>query len=192
MKVKIISLAIILFALSQTAVFSKDLSGKVLEIKKVFPAGKQTSNLVQVSKPAIDFTFEVDGKEVKFSEYTKGKIVFLNFWGTWCGPCVREIPAIMEIQKEMAKDVVVIGIACERRPNDKPKVVQFADKKGLNYLNFMRHSDLEAYYGNIAYNGPRIASVPTTFLIGKDGFIVGFKKGGQSKQAFMNWIKTAM
>lgn len=192
MKTKIISLVIILFALSQTAIFSQDLAGKVLDVKKVMKSGANANNLVQISKPAIDFTFEVDGKTVKFSEYTKGKIVFLNFWGTWCGPCRNEIPAIMDIQKEMADDVIVIGIALERRPNDKPKVEQFSQSKGLNYLNFMRHPDLEAYYGQIAYNMPNIASVPTTFLIDKDGMVVSYKKGGQSKQAFVNWIKTAM
>lgn len=76
---------------------------------------------------AVDFTFTHNGKETSFAEFTKGKVVFLNFWGTWCPPCRKEIPDIIEIQKELQnKNFVVIGIAMERDRDPLSKVQSFS------------------------------------------------------------------
>ncbi len=191
MKLKLKSLLMLVIALSivSTGALAQDMSGKVFNVKKVITP-ESTENLVEVSKPALDFIIEVDGKDVKFSEFTKNKIVFLNFWGTWCPPCRREIPDIIQLQKEMKKDVVVVGVASERSAKDKPKVEAFAKKQGINYVNIMNNKEISAYYGKIAYKVPAIQSVPTTFLIDKDGLVRSYKPGMHTKQQFMDWINT--
>lgn len=145
---------------------------KVGEIKTVAKAEKNK---------AVDFTFMKDGKEVSFKEYTKGKIVFLNFWGTWCPPCRAEIPGIIEIANELKdKDFIVIGVALERGSvaDNLKKVYDYAKDKGLNYYNVLGNKDLIQAYGGIPY-------VPTTFIIDKDGNIAEKIDGGREKADFM-------
>lgn len=193
MKLKMIVSIAALFAVTITGLYSQDVAGKVFLMKEALPS-TEAENKVRVSQTALDFTIEVDGKDVKFSDLTKDKVVFLNFWGTWCGPCRREIPAIVDIQKEMKDDVVVVGIASEQRGDrDKSKVETFVKINKINYINIMSNPQLQKYYGEIAYGkGSGIKYVPTTFLINKDGFVVDYKNGAHSKADFIKWIKSAM
>lgn len=137
-----------------------------------------------VGKKVADFTFDMDGKTVSFSEYTKGKVVFLNFWGTWCPPCRAEIPDIIEISKELKdKDFVVIGIAVEKAAPDmaKNKVAEFAKKSGIDYTLIIGNSELYQAYGGIA-------NIPATFIIDKDGTIAESISGMKDKSTFMKSI----
>ncbi len=147
-----------------------------------------------VPNTLTDFTFLQDGKTVSIAEYTKGKYVFLNFWGTWCPPCRREIPDIIEIQKELGDELVVVGVALERGMNfdDAQKSVSdFAASNGINYLNVAVNgknsfrATLAEAYGGIQY-------VPTTFLIDKDRNIFEVIQGGRSKEDFMKSINKMM
>lgn len=133
-----------------------------------------------------DFTFKEGGKTVKFSEFTKGKVVFLNFWGTWCPPCKRELPDIARISKEMGgKDFVVIGIALERGDDvaeNVKKVADFSGKNELGYYNFIDSKrELQKAYGGIR-------AVPTTFIIDKNGKIGLAHEGMDSYDGFMGKI----
>lgn len=137
-----------------------------------------------VGKKAADFTFDMDGKTVSFAEYTKGKVVFLNFWGTWCPPCRAEIPDIIEINKDLkGKDFVVIGIAVEKVTADqaKSKVAEFAGKSGIDYTLVIGNPELYKAYGGIS-------SVPTTYIIDKDGTIGETIIGMRDKETFMKSI----
>lgn len=130
-----------------------------------------------------DFTFKDGGKTVKFSELTKGKVVFLNFWGTWCPPCKRELPDIARISKEMGgKDFIVIGIALERGDDvaeNVKKVADFSAKNDLGYINFIDSKrELQKVYGGIR-------AVPTTFIIDKNGKIGLAHEGMDSYDGFM-------
>ncbi len=145
---------------------------------------------------ATNFYWEKNGKKVSFNEYTKGKVVLLNFWGTWCPPCRREIPDIIKVNKELKnKDFVVIGIAMERGGNEKAalkKVREFAKKKGINYINiaatFPSNKVLMALTDS--YGG--IPSVPTTYIIGKNKKISEKIVGGRSYKVFMKALKRVM
>lgn len=137
---------------------------------------------------AADFTWTENGKTVKFSEYTKGKVVFLNFWGTWCPPCKAEIPDIIEIAAELSgKEIVVVGMATER-PNDAnplATVTKFAQDRKITYINFIGNDAVRTIYGGIQ-------SIPTTFIIDKDGSIVETINGMKDKASFMTSIKKVL
>jgi len=177
---------IALFAIISIA-STNEFGGQVGLVKKVMIPKKST---VETNYKIMDFTFELDGKEMKFSDLTKDKIVFLNVWATWCGPCRREIPDIIEIQKEMKKDVIVIGLASERGgATAKGKVEAFAKENNINYLNILNHPDLDKYLGEIAYGDDKgIKSIPTTFIVDKKGYITQTKIGMASKAEFISLI----
>lgn len=148
--------------------------------------------IANVEKPvkgkAIDFSFMKDGKEVKFSEVSKNKVVFLNFWGTWCPPCKREIPDIIKLQKDLSdKNFEVFGVALERPGYDPvDRVKNYSSKKGINYTNFVdSDNDLNKAYGGIR-------AVPTTIIIDRDGKIVKAIQGARSYDQFLADIKKVL
>ncbi len=74
---------------------------------------------------------EADGEKIKLSDY-KGKLVLINFWASWCGPCRAEIPTLIEIQKTYEdRSFSVIGLALESQQDAK----QFIQDKNINYPN---------------------------------------------------------
>lgn len=154
--------------------------------------------LVGVGEPVankfVDFQYKNNGKNFSVKEYAKGKYVFINFWGTWCPPCRREIPDIIEIQKELKDQLVVIGIALERQPDFESAgktVSEFVAANGINYLNVVVPSanphrmKISEVYGGIQ-------AVPTTLLIDKNGNIFERIIGGRSKEEFMQSINRMM
>lgn len=160
------------------------------------PAAENTArtNVFQiksVAKPvkgkAVDFTWEENGRTIKFSELTKNKVVFINFWGTWCPPCRREIPDIVAIDKEKGDDLILIGMALEHERNPQraaQKVSSFAKKNGIKYRNFIASRDIAVAYGGIN-------SVPTTFIIDKNGNVNQTIVGMRNKEAFEQAIQRA-
>jgi len=121
----------------------------------VFMVGTSTVS----AQAAPDFTLiDMEGKEVSLSDY-KGKVILLDFWATWCGPCRKEIPSFIKLQNDYKEDVVVLGISLDQ--NGPKAVIPFAKKMGINY---------PVVYGNgqvvQAYGGVR--SIPTTFVIDKE------------------------
>jgi thiol-disulfide isomerase/thioredoxin len=187
-KMNFLSALVLMFVLfSQTSCSgdnskAEDSGPQVLTIKTVTPKG---------NTKAQDFTFEKDGKTHSFLEYTKGKVVFLNFWGTWCPPCRKEIPDIIEINKELKdKDFLVIGIALERPGGDPAeKVKSYAESQGINYINFVADRSVIGQIVN-AYGG--IEGVPTTYIIDRNANIHRKIVGMRSKQAFMNEINPVL
>ncbi len=137
---------------------------------------------------AVDFTWEANGKEVTFAKFTKGKVVLINFWGTWCPPCRREIPDLVKLHNDLKdKDVVMIGIALERNPNQAfLQVTNFAKSQNMTYLQFLPQSNdiINAYGG--------INAVPTTFIIDKSGKISETIVGMRDYNTFLAAVKKAL
>ena len=81
---------------------------------------------------AVDFELlDLDGNRHRLSEYL-GKWVVINFWATWCSPCLKEIPELISFQSRHESDVVVLGVNFEDGPL--PDVKEFVASLGINYL----------------------------------------------------------
>ena len=133
------------------------------------------------SDKAPDFALKsVDGKIVKLSDY-KGKIVIIDFWATWCPPCRRGIPDLVELQKEYKKDLVVIGISLDAAKTIKD-VPGFIKEYGINYPIVYGDQQVTIDYGGIR-------SIPTSFVIDQKGNVVDSNVGLVSKDTFVNKIK---
>ena len=121
----------------------------------------------------------VDGKTVNLTDY-KGKIVILDFWATWCPPCRRGIPDLINIQNEFNKNVVVIGISLDREKTIKD-VPGFIKEYGINYPVVYGDDKIVGDYGGIR-------SIPTSFVIDKKGNVADMHVGLVSKDVFVNKI----
>lgn len=114
----------------------------------------------------------LDGKAKKLSDY-EGKVVIVDLWATWCGPCRQEIPFLMEMAKEYkSKGVEVIGLTTENPATDTPVVKEFAKQFKINYPVGWANAPIAMGLMN-GRNG-----IPQTLIIGRDGKVrnhfVGF------------------
>ena len=90
----------------------------------------------------------------------RGKVVFVNFWATWCPPCREEIPDLIRLQDKYRDDVVILGISEDEAP---PETVRaFAAKYGVNYFVAMTTPELAKVFRGVA-------ALPTTFVIDREG-----------------------
>jgi thiol-disulfide isomerase/thioredoxin len=121
-----------------------------------------------------------DGKTVRSSDF-KGKIVVLDFWATWCGPCRAEIPAFVALQKEYAPEgLVVVGASVDE--GSAATVKDFTQKLGMNYPIVLADEKMEQAFGGIE-------AIPTTFIIDRAGRVVKKDSGFANKGEFEQEIK---
>jgi thiol-disulfide isomerase/thioredoxin len=105
---------------------------------------------------------DLNGNPVSLAE-AKGKIVLLNFWATWCGPCRAEIPDLVDLQKRYADKFEIIALATDE--DDPDEVRRFVLQSGINYRVAMSSDAVRRDYGGIA-------ALPTSFVIDPEGRIV--------------------
>jgi peroxiredoxin len=166
--VKLTFLAATAALLALAAACSNYQAEKVAEAAKGSRSGKDGVEL----QPAPDFALQdADGKTIRLSEY-KGKVVLLDFWATWCGPCKIEIPWFMEFQRKYKdRGFTVIGVSMD----DGWQVVKpFVEEFKMNYPVVLGDDETAAKFGNVEV-------LPTTFIIDKEGRIVEMHKGLVSK-----------
>lgn len=130
---------------------------------------------------APDFALKsTTGKTIKLSDY-KGKIVIVDFWATWCPPCRKGIPDLIDIQNKYNGNVVVIGISLDYEQTIK-EVIPFVKNYGINYpVVYFDNKVVEDYGG--------IQSIPTSFIIDQQGNFVNRHVGLYPKYIYEEEIK---
>lgn len=156
--------------------------------KKAGENNKNSQNFSKIKAP--DFTLaDQYGKTHKLSDY-KGKVVFLNFWATWCPPCRGELPHIEEIYKEYknnSNDVIILGVIAPGvgREGSKQDIIDFMSKSGYTFPVMFDNS------GEVM-NEYSIEAFPTTFIIDKEGNVKEYVPGAMEKstmESLINGVK---
>jgi cytochrome c biogenesis protein CcmG/thiol:disulfide interchange protein DsbE len=131
-------------------------------------------------KAAPEFSLkDVDGRSVSLAEY-KGKVVLLNFWATWCGPCKIEIPWFTEFeQKYKDRGFAVIGVAMD--DDGWEAVKPYLGQAKINYRVVLGNDSVATLYGGVD-------SLPTSFVLDQDGKIASTHVGLVSKSDYENEI----
>jgi peroxiredoxin len=123
---------------------------------------------------------DMNGKTVRSTDF-KGKIVILDFWATWCGPCRAEIPGFIALQQQYEKrGLVVVGLSVDEGGAEVVK--KFTQKLGMDYPVVLADDKTQQAFGGIE-------AVPTTFVIDRAGRIVKEHVGFADKDEFENEIK---
>jgi len=145
--------------------------------------GISTRELIPASEaePAPNFSLpDLAGNTVNLSDYF-GKVVLLNFWATWCPPCRREIPLLVELQSDYSpQGFCIIGISLDT--TGRGGVREFAQDYGINYPVVMADDQVIEDYGGMTY-------IPTTFLIDRKQRVRMKVVGAADKQVFEEAVK---
>lgn len=131
----------------------------------VSQSGNDAEERVQVS----DFEMTLSDGEtvVSFEEY-RGKKVLLNFWATWCGPCVGEMPAFQRLSEEYPDELVILAVNCGE---DQKTVQQFVEDNGYTFPVVLDTDyAIQDMFGGVT-------SIPETVIIDEEGYIVTISTG---------------
>jgi thiol-disulfide isomerase/thioredoxin len=138
-----------------------------------------------VGKPApMHYTLkDMNGVEVKLEAF-KGKVVVVNFWATWCGPCKAEIPDLVALQTQYKDDLVVLGISVDDKAEDmKPYAAEYK----INYPLLVGNGrqDVQDAFGPLY-------GVPVSVIVGRDGKIAKKHSGIASREQFEAEIQSLL
>jgi thiol-disulfide isomerase/thioredoxin len=125
----------------------------------------------------------MNGVDVRLDSF-KGKVILINFWATWCGPCKAEIPSLVELQEEYADDLVVLGFSVDD-PAEKMK--PYAEEYKVNYPLLVGNGreDVQNAFGPLL-------GIPVSVIIGRDGIIAKKHTGIATKEQFEQEIKALL
>lgn len=160
------------------------LSGKEVRAEKT-PAA--AFGVQEYSRPdaAIDFILtDFRGRKVSLREF-RGKTVMLNFWATWCGPCIEEMPSMEKLHQQFKdRGLVVLAVAAGEKPQD---VKDFMREYQLTFLALVDSN--EEVVG--AYN---VRSIPLTYFINPKGEVVGKIFGGRQwdQEAAIRYVNSLL
>jgi thiol-disulfide isomerase/thioredoxin len=122
-------------------------------------------------KETFDYDFSIKnlkGESLDFNQY-KGKVVFLNLWATWCGPCKVEMPAIQKLYESVGSDSIAFVMLSIDRERDQHKVEKYIKDKAFTFPVFVKSGNLTDQLN--------VPAIPTTFIIGKNGKIASKEVG---------------
>jgi thiol-disulfide isomerase/thioredoxin len=138
------------------------------------------------AKPAnLNFTLkDAENREISLSQY-KGKVLVIDFWATWCGPCKVEIPHFVEFQEKYGKaGLQIVGISVDDTAD---KLAPYIRDMKMNYpvLQGLNHDDVQDAYGPIV-------GIPVSVVISRDGKICATHTGLTGKDVFEREIKSLL
>lgn len=141
----------------------------------------KTTRAVNDRKSAPEFELkDADGKVVRLSDY-KGKVVLLNFWATWCGPCKIEMPWFIEFERKYKdRGFAVVGVAMDEEGWNVVK--PFLSDMAVNYRVLLGSDQTAELYGGVS-------ALPTTFIIDQEGKVASTHVGIAPRDTFENGIK---
>ena len=115
---------------------------------------------------APEFTWkDTDGNDASFYR-TRGKVTLVNFWATWCAPCKKELPDLVELDRKYAgRGFSVMGVATDRTPNAAELVSDFVKRYSIPYQILLSTQEIEDAFGNVRM-------LPTSFIVDGEGKIV--------------------
>jgi thiol-disulfide isomerase/thioredoxin len=130
---------------------------------------------------AESFVFtDLQGHEQRLQDY-RGKWVLVNFWATWCPPCLEEIPDLISLYEAHKKnDLIVIGVALD---STKASVVEFVAKKKVSYPIVFGDYDMAEQVGEVE-------ALPTSYLYDPTGKLVSYQQGMVTRASVESYIKS--
>lgn len=133
----------------------------------------------------------LEGSNLKFGDLVgKNKVVLVNFWATWCGPCRREIPDLIALQKQFKdKGVEIVGLTVEDPQFEGDRVKMFVQQFSMSYRIGFSTKEMFFMFNKANGSDPR-APIPQTFIFGKDGKIVDSVPG--LRPDFRSWAEGAI
>lgn len=147
--------------------------------------GKLDNKVNDVNLPMLN------GGSVKFGELIgSNKVVLVNFWATWCGPCRREIPDLIALHKQFKdKGVEIVGLTVEDPQMERSRVEMFVQQFSMSYRVGFSPRDMFGLF-NVANGGDPRMPIPQTFIFGKDGKILDSLPG--LRPDFRVWAEGAI
>jgi thiol-disulfide isomerase/thioredoxin len=127
-----------------------------------------TIHFVRNPDPAPDFKLDsLDGKPLSLAG-ARGKVILLNFWATWCGPCRIEIPDLIALQNKYKDRLQIIGLTVDE--DDPDMVKKVVEKAGINYPVGMASPEVRVQYGGVS-------ALPTSFMLDSEGRVMQKHEG---------------
>jgi len=137
----------------------------------------------RIGQKAPDFTLpDIDGRSISLSRY-QGKVVVLDFWASWCAPCIRELPVYQDLHdkyRDRGFEMIGVNVADEN-----PDIAGFLRKKEIRFTNLIGDDEIQELYGPI--NG-----FPTTFIIDRQGVIRDQFIGGRPRETLEDAIQSLL
>lgn len=147
--------------------------------------GQAAACPVDAKQANLNYTLkDANNRDISLSDF-KGKVILLDFWATWCGPCKIEIPWFVEFQEKYGPaGLQVVGVSVD---DTQEKLGPFVEQFKISYpvLQGLGHDDLEEEYGPLW-------GIPVTMLISRDGKICSKHVGLGTKETFEDEIKSLL
>ncbi len=138
-------------------------------------SGFRDAGVEPVKNPAkFDYNFTIKdliGNKINFETY-QGKVIFLNMWATWCGPCRAEMADIQKLYEKIDKEKVAFVMLSIDEDRNTQKVVDYISNKAFSFPVFLPSGYLPEQL--------QVPSIPTTFVISKDGIVVTKEVGSKN------------
>jgi len=153
--------------------YASDFSNLIVQLQQQLtqpqPGAESNSGPIQIGMTAPDISLPSPNGKTRSLSDLRGKVVLLDFWASWCGPCRRANPHVVEVYKKYkSKGFEVFSVSLDR-PDGKDKWIEAIKQDGLVWDNHV--SDLK-FWDSAPAGVYGVRSIPKTFLIGKDGKIV--------------------